>query len=732
MSEQRLIRIELDGFPDDAFDVISFAGTEAISTLFSYSITLASKEPIHDFDALLEAKAHLIFGDPENHIRGMLCSVQQGYDAAWKAGSGAKTRVDVVLVPELYKLTLMVHTKFFRDMKVTDIIEKVIQTHGLTVEVNCSGKHPMKESVLQYQESDLDFIQRLCEHEGIAYHFVHDDGEEKLVFSDTNSAFLEILDAAALPLRTPNVLEGKANLGAWGEEKTVQRFQSRQRVVTKKLVLQDYNEETPHTKQMVEGEAPGKAAYGKHYMFGEHYKDTDEGDTLLELRAEEILARKRLFFGASNAYRMYAGGVFTIVEADNLDPDLGKEYLITEIQAEGSQPVEHASKGRGFHYGNTFTCIPKDVVYRPPLRTKWPVMHGLYHAKVIASGEYADVEDAGKYRVQFLFDLDNAGSIPIRLMEPYVGADYGFHAPLHEGVEVLVGFENGDPDRPIIVSAAHNPDFPNTVKSGNHTQSVWRSGGNNEFMMDDTQGSEKFYQHAQKDLVIKVENDKEQLTGNNEKGEVKKNREFKVGVDEKVEIGSNREKKVGSDETIEIGANQTITVGADLSEKVGGNKTVQVDGNVDEKIGGNLTLEVSGSSTMTYTGDQSQSLGANSTVDIASDSTVTIGGKIEETIGTEMTLNVGTDLSVEAGAEASMKSGSDFNIEGGGDVSIEATVKLSGSGLQLEMEGKASAELKSDGKLSLEGGGGVEMKGSKVEMKSDGELSVKGSVIKLN
>ncbi|HEY3225738.1 MAG TPA: type VI secretion system tip protein TssI/VgrG [Planctomycetota bacterium] len=728
----KVIQIELEGFDEGAFSVLSFGGTESLSSLWSYAITLAAKDPIHNFDDLLEAKAHLSFGDPAVHVRGMLCSVQQGYDAAWTAGSGRLTRVDVVMVPELWKLTLYNQTRFFRDMSVPDIIQDVISQHGLTVELSCRGTHPTRESVLQYQETDLDFIQRLAEHEGIHYHHVHSDDKEALIFGDSNSAFGPITGDADIPLRTPKILEGKGNLGPWGQEQTIVRFQSRQRFVPKKVILQDYNDQDPGKSLKVEGEAPGKASDGIQYYFAENYKKTPEGDELTKFRKEEIIARKRAYFGAGNVHRLFAGGTFKLVETDAIDAGLSQEYLVTEFHAEGSQPVDHAPVEEGFHYANNFTCIPESIVFRPERRTPWPVMPPLVHAKVIASGEYADVEDQGRYRVQFVFDIEGAGSIPLRLMEPYVGADYGFHAPLHEGVEVLVAFENGDPDRPIIVSAAHNPDFPNTVKSGNHTQSIWRSGGNNEIKMEDTGGSQDFYIHASKDYTTKVENDKTGNIGNDEKVEVKNNRERKVGVDEKIEIGSNREKKVGADEKIEIGANQDIKVGGNLTEAVDGNKTGEVKGNLDEKVDGNMTLSVTGTSDMTYTGDQTVTLSGKSTVDIGGDATITIGGKKAESIGSDSELTVGGDLSETVGGDINLEAGGDLNAEAGGDVSIEATVEFSASGLKMGLEGKAEAELKSDGTLSLEGGGGIEMKGSKFELKSDGEATLKGSVIKLN
>src|SRR5207247_805553 len=108
------------------------------------------------------------------------------------------------------------------------------------------------------------------------------------------------------------------------------------------------------------------------YSYGEHYKNTTQGDALKNLRKEEILARKRLFFGNGNVHRLYAGGTFKLVETDSIDTDLAKEYVVTEFHLEGSQPIEHAPDAAGFHYANNFTCIPKSIVFRPEQRAVWP------------------------------------------------------------------------------------------------------------------------------------------------------------------------------------------------------------------------------------------------------------------------------------------------------------------------------------------------------------------------
>jgi type VI secretion system VgrG family protein len=490
----KVIRIKLDGFGDDDFTVVSFTGVESISKLWRYELVLGTEQQVLQFDDLLNAKAELILGDPGVHIRGMLASVEQGYDSAWSTEEGPLTRLDVVFVPTLWKLSLNSRTRIFKDLSVPDIIKKVISVADPSsdVQMNCSGDHPAHEYVIQFQESDLNFIQRLAEREGIFYYFVHGDDGEQMVVGDDNAAFQDIPGQAEIRMGAPRIIPEQADRGPWGHEQTIQSFRSRQHFIPKKVILQDYNYETSGKDLKVEGEHDAAAADGVQYAYGEYYKDTGQGNELLRLRKEGILSGKRLFLGGGNVIRLYAGGIFSLTGVDEINPELGQEYVVTEFTVQGAQQVEWLQEEEGYRYGNRFTCIPKAVTYRPELLTPRPRVMGLLHAKVEGESDtVADIDDKGRYLIKFAFDIPDGdsdhGSIRVRLMEPYVGNKYGFHSPLIKGQEVLVGFENGDPDRPIIVAGAYNDANPSPVKDSNNTQNIHRTGieDGNELIMED-------------------------------------------------------------------------------------------------------------------------------------------------------------------------------------------------------------------------------------------------------
>ena len=156
----------------------------------------------------------------------------------------------------------------------------------------------------------------------------------------------------------------------------------------------------------------------------------------------------------------------------------------------------------GASWENRFTAIPVTTPFVPPRRTPWPRIPGLVNAVVDGSikGDYAELDDQGRYHLRLGYDrsgrTDKSATHPVRMMQPHAGSHYGMHFPLRPGTEVLVGFVNGDPDRPIIVGTAPNPITASPVELRNQTQNVLRTGSDNEIVMEDLRGIERIRIHS--------------------------------------------------------------------------------------------------------------------------------------------------------------------------------------------------------------------------------------------
>ena len=135
------------------------------------------------------------------------------------------------------------------------------------------------------------------------------------------------------------------------------------------------------------------------------------------------------------------------------------------------------------------------------------------------SGQEITTDKYGRVKVQFYWDREGKKDVDsscwVRVATLWAGQQWGtIHIP-RVGQEVIVAFEEGDPDMPIIVGSVYNAtNMPPYTLPDNKTQSgiLTRSslqGDNttfNQLRFEDKKGSEDIYFHAEKDFTRIVEN----------------------------------------------------------------------------------------------------------------------------------------------------------------------------------------------------------------------------------
>lgn len=503
----RVLRFHTEALPPNTLLITQLDGREAISRPYRFNLELCAIREDLDPTALFAKPAFLAIkrgvvvqssakpGVQTVKIHGVLAQFEQGRKGReWIAYRG-------VLVPRLWNLSLARGSRIFQEKTAPEIVEAVLKDNGLTsedYEFRTNGRtYPKREYVVQYQESDLDFVQRLCEHEGIFYFFRQEEDREKVVFGDSTAAYSPVVVPTAVPYNPVLPVGGERGGGIddWLQPECVRKFALQCSVVPKEVVLRDYNWRTPGVD--LKASAPVVPhGRGIHYEYGEHYKDAAEGKALATVRAEEWKWRERVFPGRSDAKTFHAG--FTFDLTDHYRADFNRTYLLTQVQHQAEQTFEPGSAfvQRAF-YTNEFEAIPADLVFRPERTTPKPRVTGTVNARVDAggSGEYAEIDDQGRYKVQIPFDLSGAdggtASRFVRMAQPYAGSGMGMHFPLHKGTEVILTHVNGDPDRPVIAGAVPNPETGSPVKGENQSQCVIRTGSGNQIVIEDTEGSER-------------------------------------------------------------------------------------------------------------------------------------------------------------------------------------------------------------------------------------------------
>jgi type VI secretion system secreted protein VgrG len=416
----------------------------------------------------------------------------------------------------------------FQDRTALEIALSVLDEGGVAYRKSLTGKYLQREYCVQYRETDLDFASRLLEEEGIFYFFEHGKGTHTLVLGDARSACPSLPGGTRISYRDEQ--------GMVPGEEAFTAFGGRRRTRPSGVVLRDVNYLTPQLDLTASaGEGKGEQEVYDHHG---RYGTPEVGQALAKVRLEEAQAKAAQWSGRSTSRRLCPGYVFELARCP--DGGMDGEYLVVSVTHRGDQPEALAgvqASGKS-GYQSRAVCLRKEIPYRPERRTAQPKIAGWQTAVVVGpAGEEIHTDEHGRVRVQLNWDRegkeDEKSSCWIRVAQALAGPGFGALWLPRVGQEVLVSFEDGDPDRPLILGAAYNGmnttplDLPaEKTKSTLKSRSSPGDGGIgfNELRFEDAAGSEEVYLHAQKDLKIEVLNDKGQEVGGNEKLLVAKDR----------------------------------------------------------------------------------------------------------------------------------------------------------------------------------------------------------------
>ena len=599
--KDRLIRI---GTPlgDDAFVVLSFTGFEEISDLFSFELQLASERNNITFEQL--AGQNVTVGvrssdGAERFFNGIIVefapstiSTKEGYSTYY-----------AVMAPSLWLLCQCIDSRIFQNKSVPDIIKEVMGPASLgqkdvrqkiNLRLDLSGNYPARQYCVQFNESDFAFISRLCECEGIHYFFEHENGRHTLVFADTPQTHKPYIAGKkeTVTLQEPQ--------GGVLDQEVIESLQATSKLTAGKYVARDYNFTIPDNDMTVQNSSVHTAfnVQGERYEYPGGYEKTNaRGQTLAKMRMQAIDARFLMLRGRGNCRGFIPGFKFKLT-GHALPQMNGKEYMLTKVRHEARQHFA-AGVGEGDSYFNLFQCIPGKVAFRPDRKTPKPEITGNQTAIVTGpTAEEIHTDEYGRVKVKFHWDrkTDQKGdgnmSCWIRVSQTSAGAKFGaMHIP-RVGEEVVIGFVDGDPDRPIIIGRLyHGRNKPPYDLPAAKTKSTFKSnstkdgGGNaNEIRFEDLKGSEEFYIHAARDRNEVVENDMSTEVKNNHMTKIKNNRGISVTNGNETHAVSNggREVSVKSDE-------KHINL-ADFFHKVGGGYTLKVNGDITIDASGTVRI----------------------------------------------------------------------------------------------------------------------------------------------
>lgn len=599
------------GGPWSHLQVIRFRGHEEISALYRYEIILLARAPAPEVDPLdlIGRSASLrikTLTAPSYHVvHGIIAEAEELNIVP----EGMQYRV--ALVPPLARALYRKRCRIFLEKTTRQIIDAVLQGDPRLTKADGAVAPPDEGDLssfsaaaeqyawrvidspridrpaarpycVQYNESDFAFVSRLLEEEGISYHYENGADTCLLVLSDK--------DAGRLRLGAPG------GAGVPGREVTALRLGGRLR--PKSVSLADYNWKQPAVRLLAEAGDPGPALAELSYPG--NYTDAGlNGAPLATARLERYAVEAESASGEGRLRILSAGSILSLVHPK---PDHEGDYLITKLDVLGEQPGVSQEAGRGGEFV-PFRCgfeaarsRAGESKFRPARVTPAPRVFGSQTAFVTAEpqapGAVIHVGDQiGCVRLRFHWDTDEErlakepSSCWVRVSQMFAGAGEGAVWHPRVGVEVIVEFLEGDPDRPIVTGRVYNgANIPPAPSVGSPTISTWKSfsvpGGAqyNEILFDDAAGAEEIRMHAGKDWNTVVENDRTELIKSNSTSTVGVDRTESTGAERNTLVGASNTETVGASEAITVGASQTISVGANQTILVGANQTTSIDG----------------------------------------------------------------------------------------------------------------------------------------------------------
>jgi type VI secretion system secreted protein VgrG len=646
------------GLSSDDARVRHLVAHEGLSSCFLVEIDLELCTPEIDPNSWIGDSAEVVVvtsdGTTLRRFGGVITKARE------QASVRDKACVVVTLESPLSRLRWTTDYRIFQDQTTENIVSTLIEEHGISssgVEWKLTETYPKREVCTQFGESSFTFVSRLLEEDGIFYFHEFGVNETKIVFADASAAY----PAIAL---TPKLLfRAESGLSA-GDITEISEFG---RIHATRVTLRDHD--FKHPALSLETHATTDGPLGReHYDYPGRYVDPSEGARRAKARLDAMAAASMGARGVGSVFAMTAGHTFDLSGAP--DSALDREWVVREVEH-----VWNDSASKGNAYQNRFTLLPSDVVFRPPATTAEVDVPGPQLAVVTGpSGEEIHTDEFGRVKVRFPWDrrakYDEKSSAWVRVGQMHSS---GSVVIPRIGWEVVVDFEGGDPDRPIVLGRVYNGQYTPPYKLPNSkTQTSLQSlstpggGGHNEIRMEDSGGGEHIHVHAQKDMNVAIASNKTQ--------KVKTSSTLGVGSNHTQTVGASSTLEVGVDRELNIGGSQTWTVGASRMETVSGDERIDVTGSRTLAIGASHTtmtpMAVSASTPASFTetiaGSAFDVAGLDVGIAVAGSANVTVGGaEIAACATGASSLVVGAHASTVGGAFISA-SGADCGISVGG------------------------------------------------------------------
>lgn len=585
---------------EDAVQLVAFSGVESLSNLFDFQLELISeRKPISPAQLVGQPVSWSVetTDGPRRFFHGRVAAMETSDYA--RRDETTRTQYRLAVVPWFAFLRNSSDCRIFQNMTVGQIVQQVFDDRGYQdYELRIGGADRKRDYCVQYNESHFAFVSRLLEEEGFLYYFRHENNRHVMVIGDGSSAYFDCEDKN---VDFPSYVSTRV------PREHVTRWNHRYELRSGAIAHTDYNPDSPDTNLSKSASSKSRLARAdasERFGYPGRYQEGSDGQRVVQRRMEGEDAAHDYVEGESLYKSLGPGGRFS-VKSHPLSDEVGRKYVIRRITHQAIEPNAYETGGGAAtrivsadtlprEYLNKFECIPAEANFRPPRETPRPRADGPQTAVVVGPrDEEIYVDKQGRVKVQFPWDRrgkrDENSSCWVRVSQGHAGRGFGHVNLPRIGEEVLVGFLDADPDRPVVINGLYNgknhPPYPlpdQKTKSGVKSK-TYRGDGYNQLFFEDRPGHEQIIEDAERDKESTIRHDFREHVGNDRIRDVGRDEQVAVTRNATLTIDGGRRSTIGQDDQLKAGKSIVIDAGDAITIRAGTSLTLQV-GNAYVKI----------------------------------------------------------------------------------------------------------------------------------------------------
>jgi len=500
-----------DSAPSSVRSLVPYqlAGQESVCGHVSYVLQTVSRNADVPLKDLVGLPMAVSISDDRGGKR-IVCGIVSRPEALFS--DGTSTMLQAEIRDALSVMDLRKNRRIFRDQSVVEVVSQILDEHiranGVLASAfrfdiaNLHKTYPVRAMLHQAGESDAAFIKRLLRQEGITWHFTSslEDGNpvHTLILSDDVQAF-KPNPAGTVRFHRADATEKADTVVAWQSWRELAPSAAQRDQFDYKGVKVTQSLEISLLDQGEHGDKLASTLTDYHYdaaFLGAGQSHQNQMNRS-RIQAHEFAAKG--FRGESVVRQFACGTTFELSQHHDVDTHAPEDriFTLTSLRVyarnnvrlderlgrslfEGWQyHVPRDEVNAGGHNGSTpeaplyynrFECVRSSVPVVPdfdPDRDV-PHIHMMSGTVEYPDGKEVAPDELGRVPVRFHFNheetaLASHGAAPklynsalVRVLQPFAGADYGTTFWPRHGMEVMIGFEQGHPDKAILIGAPYN------------------------------------------------------------------------------------------------------------------------------------------------------------------------------------------------------------------------------------------------------------------------------------